>query len=95
MTAEYTTDEQLRAQMMAEEIKRLRGLGPITVHVDPYDAFVLVAYLQLAWRHPGLDERQKRIVGQFGRSLQTAFDSYDVPHLALTLEQGWDRAHDR
>jgi len=88
------TDSE-RAVEMAEEIVRLRGLGPITVKIDAFDGFVLVACLQLAWRHPGLSDQQRKTIEDFGRGLQRAYNSFEVPQIALTLEQGWRREFDR
>ena len=90
-----TTEDSVRAAIMAEELKRLRDLGPVHVQVDPFDAFVLIAALQLAWRHPELSDRQRSTIERFGRGLQAAFKDYDVPQIALTLEQGWRREYDR
>jgi hypothetical protein len=91
----WTTEERLRAQLMAEEIKGLRGRGPITVEVDQFAAFQLIGALQLAWRHPGLSVEQCNTIEQFGRGLQRAYEGPDTPQLALTLEQGWNREFDR
>ena len=95
MATDWTTEERLRAQLMAEEIKGLRGRGPITVKVDQFAAFILVGLLQLSWRHPGLSDEQRKTVKDFGHQLQRAFDGADTPQLALTLEQGWHREFDR
>ena len=95
MTTEWTPEERLRAQLMAEEIKKLRGRGPIRVDIDQFAAFQLVGVLQLSWRHPGLSDEQRSTIEDFGRQLQRAFDGPDTPQLALTLEQGWHREYDR
>ena len=96
MTTECcTTEEWLRAQLMAEEIKGLRGRGPITVKIDHFAAFQLIGVLQLVWRHPGLSDELRTMVDEFGHGLQRAFDGPDTPQLALTLEQGWHREFDR
>ena len=92
---DWTAEERLRAQLMAEEIKSLRGRGPIQVKVDQFAAFQLVGVLQLAWRHPQLSDMQRETIEDFGRQLQAAFDGSAVPQLALTLEQGWHREYDR
>jgi len=88
-------EEDLRAQLMATEIRNIRGRGPIEVKVDQFAAFQLVGVLQLAWRHPGLSDDMRDTIEQFGRGLQRAFDGPDTPQLALTLEQGWHREFDR
>jgi hypothetical protein len=94
MSAEWTTEETLRAQLMAEEIKVLRERGPICIEVYPFIAFRLIGMLQLAWRHPGLSDDQRDAAEVFARGLQVAFDGPDTPQLALTLEQGWHREYD-
>lgn len=90
-----TTEEQMRARLMAAEIEGLRGRGPIRVKVDQFAGFQLIGALQLAWRHPGLSENQRITIEEFGRGLQRAYDGPDTPQLALTLEQGWHREFDR
>lgn len=94
-SSEWSTEEMLRAQLMAEEIKRLYRRGSIRVDVDQFVAFQLVGALQLAWRHPGLSDTQRTTIENFGRGLQAAFVGPDTPQLALTLEQGWRPEYDR
>jgi hypothetical protein len=95
MSTDWTTEETLRAQLMAEEIKSLRGRGPIHVEVDQLAAFQLIGVLQLAWRHPGLSDELRQTIEEFGRGLQRAYDGPETPQLALTIEQGWHREFDR
>lgn len=89
------TEETMRAQLMAAEIRNIRARGPINVKVDQFAAFQLVGALQVAWRHPGLSDDMRDTIEQFGRGLQQAFDGPETPQLALTLEQGWNREFDR
>ena len=88
-------EDALRSQLMAEEIKRLRGRGPISVQVDQFAAFQLVACLQFAWRNPALSDSMRQTIESFGRQLQNAFSEADTPQIALTLEQGWHDEYDR
>ncbi len=84
------------ARDMAEEIKLLqrkyRDAVPLTI--KPFEAYVLLACLQLAWRHPNLSDTQRQIVEGFGRQLQPIFDQPDTPLLHLTAEMGWVREMD-
>lgn len=89
------TEDNVRAAMMAEEIKRVRTRGPIDLQIDQFAAFQLVAALQLAWTHPALSHSMRQTIENFGRQLQAAFDEDDTPQLALTPEQGWHRQYDR
>lgn len=93
------TEERLRAQLMAEEINavRRRQGSPVTLRVDIelFDLFRVIGALQLAWRHPGLDEEQRAAIEGFARQLTQSFEGPDTPQLALTLQQGWQREYDR
>ena len=93
MTA--TTEDTLRAQLMAAEILNLRGRGPIRVEIEQFAAFQLIGALQLAWRNPGLSDNLSNTIESFGRGLGQAFEGPDTPQLAITLEQGWHREFDR
>jgi len=90
-----SVEEQVRAMLMAKELELLRGRGPLDLQIDQFAAFQVIGALQLAWRHPGLDEHLRGAIESFGRQLQAAFDRPDTPQIALTLEQGWRREYDR
>ncbi len=74
---------------MAAEMAQISHLGLIYTALPPLDAYVLIAVLQLAWRHPGLVERQRSIIESFARQLSDLFHGY--PHLVASLEMGWRR----
>lgn len=84
---------------MAAEVQALRartgGVQTLKLDVDLFDLFRVIGSLQLAWRHPGLDDPQREAIERFTRQLQGAFDADDCPALAETLEQGWHREYDR
>jgi hypothetical protein len=88
-------EDNLRAQLMAKELEGLRDRGPINLKVDQFAAFQLIGCLQLAWRHPQLDDHMRRTIEKLGREMQKAFSGPDTPQIALTLEQGWQREYDR
>ena len=73
----------------------LRERQRIELCIDQVAAFQLIGALQLAWRHPRLSERIKDTIWKFGHQLSAAFDADDVPEVARTLEQGWQREFDR
>ena len=60
------------------------------VMIGPYSAFVMVAALQLAWRHPDLLGQMKDTIEQTGRQFQALFGE----PLAGYLELGWDISQD-
>lgn len=83
---------------MAVEVNEMRRRGasiPLRFDVDLFDLFRVIGSLQLAWRHPGLDQEQRDAIERFARQLQGAFDASEAPALAETLEQGWHREYDR
>jgi hypothetical protein len=95
---EYTDEEMVRAQLMAEEIKGIMRRGEpevFRVEATVFDLFRIVGTLQLAWRHPGLDDRQREVIERFARQLQAQMTTPETPQIALTLEQGWHREFDR
>ena len=71
-------DEQQTTLALAKELTAMRTLSPVTLQVDPFEAFSLLAALQLAWRHPELSRTQKDIIEGFGRELERAFAGYPV-----------------
>lgn len=57
----------------------------------PLSAYLLVASLQLAWRHPDLGEFTRNFIEKFGRGIQGCFAGTPVGAL---LESGWDETQD-
>jgi hypothetical protein len=94
---EYTAEEQERAQLMAAEIRAMGDRAPQTFRLEAtvFDLFRIVGTLQLAWRHPGLDDRQREVIERFARQLQEQMTTPETPEIARTLEQGWHREYDR
>jgi hypothetical protein len=97
MQQQYTDEEMARAQRMAAEIRAAGTRMPQTFHVEAtlFDLFRIVGTLQLAWRHPALDDRQREVIERFARQLQEQMTTPETPEIALTLEQGWRREYDR
>lgn len=63
------------------------GEGPmITIHLQPYTAYVLVAALQLVHRHPGLADPLASHIEQLARQVQAGFQ----PPYSEILERGWE-----
>lgn len=89
--------EHERARRMADELRALNQAGSRVVRVEAtlFDLFRIVGYLQLAWRHPGLDQDQRDTIERFARQLQDVLTSGETPELSLVLEQGWSREYDR
>jgi hypothetical protein len=77
---------------MTREIRELANAKPLVLQLAPFEAFSLLACLQLAWRHPGLSPAQKAIIETFGRTLETAFEG--KPTLERVARDGWDRRKD-
>lgn len=94
MQQQYTAEERERAMRMAAEVNAMRRQPALALTVDIFDLFRVIGSLQLAWRHPSLDDEQRAAIERFARQLQAAFAA-DCPETARTLEQGWHREFDR
>src|SRR5262245_59038610 len=79
-----------------EELAReLRAAPPIEQRLPAEVGFYILAYLQLAFRHPGtLDTHSGRVVRLAARELEQAIAAR-VPSARALLAAGWDSAHDR
>lgn len=62
----------------------------LPVHLGPFTAFVLIGALQLAWRHPDMNDLHKEMIEAVARPLQDRFG----PPLWAELERGWDVTQD-
>lgn len=62
----------------------------LNVVMGPYTAFVVISFIQLAWRCPGLSEEQKFDAESVGRQIQNEFPKQ---YRAL-IERGWDTSQD-
>ena len=80
------SDEQLVALITSE----LTAAPPVTVKMAALTAYHLVAVLQLACRHPEIDQRHITMVKDFIRQLGPI-----GPVTAATLEMGWDKSNDK
>lgn len=84
------TPDDINPHELAQELTMLKlEHGWIEARVGHYDAYALIACLQLAWRHPHLSVGQKEIIEGFARQLERAFDREDTPMLKASLEMGW------
>jgi hypothetical protein len=63
---------------------------PAVVTLGPWSAWVLVGALQLAWRNPAMPPKQRAVLEQLARPVQTCFSGL----LAEVLEEGWDTSKD-
>lgn len=85
-------DEEARLELIAAELVKLNERGPIRFEMNAQDAFSFVALLQLAWRHPRLNPKQRRMIEEFVDSLRQALSQ--SPELSRVIEEGWDRNKD-
>lgn len=84
-----TADEDFAVLLQAFE--RWQDAGPVKIELpDPQSAWIILAALQLAWRHPAAPLRQ--YIERCGRMLQDAIcDQADIYGLA---EAGWKPERD-
>ena len=66
----------------------LNDAPPIEMAILPCRAFVLVAHLQLALRHPGNDGESAEIARDIARRLQSKLAEIH-PLIGQALETGW------
>ncbi len=78
---------------MAREMEMLADQGPVGFTIPPENLYTLLALLQLAWRHPGLSQRQKDLVESFAQQFASVFADY--PTLRASLEMGWHQQLDQ
>jgi hypothetical protein len=74
----------------------LSQVEPLEVHLEPFRAYLLVALLQLALRHPGVQEDASEVMevgASMARRLQARLGELD-PAIAASLEPGWDSKQD-
>jgi hypothetical protein len=77
---------------MAAEFKAAEN-EPIPIAYDAFQAFQLLGCLQLAWRHPHLNQNQKQLIEWFGRRMQEAIKE-TCPTGARVAEMGWQITED-
>lgn len=82
------------AQLLAQELEQIQKSSPagFTFTVSGAEAFVLVGLLQLAWRHPNLNPKQRELLERVVDGLAQPLTG---PTLRETIRQGWDRTRDR
>lgn len=97
------TDEATTARLLAMEIEALRRdptAASLTFCVGPFEAYSLVAVLQLASRHPSLSEQQLAIVLELAHQVADALTARAVDvvgpdsAIAWTVAQGFDPEQD-
>jgi hypothetical protein len=86
------SEEQLVALMALEIRTTATTNGPAILMVEPSDLFHVVALLQLAGRHPGLEPSHHAAIAGFLGMAQEYFR--DCPTVLATLRQGADPACD-
>lgn len=67
-----------------------QSAGVLYLDLGPYSAFILVAALQLAWRHPDHEPRLRDMIERIARRIQDSF----APRYAELIEAGWDTSRD-
>lgn len=77
-------------QRMAVE---LHASEQIHVAMSAFEAYTVLAIIQLAWRHPDLNDFQKSLIESFGRALQGEI-AKRAPFAGETLEAGWNPEYD-
>lgn len=86
---------------LVTEFRGLDDAPPLVVRVAAFDAYSLVAALQLALRHPGLSDEQRRIIGTLAWDLASALTALarewygDASAIEATLVAGFDPDQDR
>lgn len=85
-------EEEELFEAMAHEMREVTASQPVFhIEITPQDAFMLLGMIQLAMRHPGLDESQRAVGVRHARSLQNLFMQTRVscPAIIAVCELGW------
>lgn len=91
-TPAYQPDLQL-AEQFARDFDALCTGGPsVTLQLDAAQAWIVMAMLQLACRHPDNTGHSRLITETIARALQTAVAT--TPALNAVAELGWRRTVD-
>ncbi len=78
-----------------QELRALMDDQTCSVHLNitRWQAYCLIAQVQLALRHPGNTGASRPVVEQIARELEQLFS--DSPTLAGLLKRGWRKEFDR
>lgn len=83
--------------MTEEDFKQIameiKDGAPLVLQMRPFDAYMAVVILQMAWRHPDLSKHQSGLIETFGRNLQARIGAVSEK-AAESLEAGWDPRQD-
>ncbi|MET0401969.1 MAG: hypothetical protein ABW123_06170 [Cystobacter sp.] len=82
------SDEE-RATKLATEMQRLMRIGDIPFAITAPDAFTLISCLQLAYRHPELNDFHKRVMRDCVENLARPFA--ECPVILETIRMGWEQ----
>lgn len=85
------TDEEIVSQLHAWARAEADGTAEkLTVMMGPFTAWVLIALLQLVWRHPDLTPMQAQVITDIAGQLQQVFSG----PMAEAMATGWDKTQD-
>lgn len=91
-TPPYQPDLTL-ADQFARDFDALCTTGtPVTMQLDAHQAWIVMAMLQLACRHPDVAGYSRLMTEAIGHTLQTAVAT--TPALNAVAERGWRKAID-
>jgi len=78
--------------LTAADVGLLNAAPPVGFEVGRVGAFFIMAALQAACRHQGLQGPARQVVEDFARGLQESVSI--TPNLAKLAEAGWHRKYD-
>lgn len=88
---DVANDEELAAEFL-EKLKELRNGNPITLLINPLEAWMLLGTLQLVLRHPLNTGPSSQSAKQLAMQIQKAIAAKGV--LKLFAEMGWQEKFD-
>lgn len=91
-TPTYEPDQQLAEQFARDFDALCTGGAPVTLILDASQAWIIMAMLQLACRHPDNTGHSRAITEAIGRTLQAAVAT--TPALNAIAERGWRKPID-
>lgn len=88
------TEEELLAQFPRELQAFAESTERIDLMIRPADAWIILACMQLALRHPNVSDTMRECATDIGHRLEELIANYG-PALKEMARRGWDPAYDQ
>lgn len=85
-------EEQKHVETVAAAVRRWQNEPPLQLPLGRWEAYCLIAVIQLALRHPALGDTIASAITRVGQRLQPM--AADTPELQEIIQRGWTAAFD-